>query len=163
MKKNQQSIHFNPEFTKALGLEQTEEGGSGPLGIERIELIENEGETTEPVSHAELLFVKEPFNFYYSSWLQARPNNKSKNGWGGKELLERINLFLDSKGFPGFLYNQIPGQVGTIFYKHLGWNEVLGNERWFSYHLPPYTDPVLIDEAINKIKNLDPYFKEKSK
>jgi hypothetical protein len=155
------TLHFSPEFTNALGLAQTQEGGEGPKGVERIELLQNndQADPAEVLAHTEVLLIEEPISCYYSSWLFV--HKETAKSFGGMSLLRQFNHFLETRKKPGFLFNAIVNtQAGKVFYTRLGWQEVQGHKNWFSYNLPTDVPTSLVAQTIKKIKKLDPYFKE---
>ena len=163
MNEKQYSLHTSHEFTKALNLEQTEPGGAGPGGIERIELLENKDGDVRVLAHAELLSIQEPIKIFYVSWIYAYPKKTSSTASAGKKILREVNAFLDSKHIPGILYNDTKRKGGERFYKQAKWNELAGHPGWMTYRVPENSDSALIEQAINKIESLDPRLKDSFK
>lgn len=159
-KSQQYSLHLNPEITRILGFEQTKEGGLGPLGIERIELLENGENEVQVKAHAELLLIKKPIDLYYLSWVYAHPGKNNLRS--GSALIKKINDFLKLNNKPGLLFNDIKKNVNR-FYSRNQWQPVPNHNGWFSYNLPANLTAEEIAATIENIMMIDPHFANRVK
>ena len=86
------------------------------------------------IGHADLEYRNDPFPFYYVSLVFIK---KTFRGSGfGREVLEKINGFLDSKKKPGILANAIDiDHPAHQMYEKCGWIKIQDKEDWYSYGL----------------------------
>jgi len=159
--------YFDAQAVVDNGLDQDKEYITTP-GSERIDLVDNDL-NPKVLGYCELLYIKDPFEFYYLGWLVTRVPNKDRAPGQlsiGEQVLDKANDFIDSRGAAGILCNTISENipVHSIYQRH-GWVALNTSHNskdrlWMSRNLPAQASPEIMSKAIEYIKKVDPYFQK---
>jgi ribosomal protein S18 acetylase RimI-like enzyme len=112
----------------------------------RLELFQEK----EKVGDAYLVYTSKPFPFYYIAYLEVAREARGK-GYG-KELVDKVNHFLESKGKAGILEDRIfKNNPAKGMYERYGWHAVPDHAGWYTYNLPEGIDDQKVHAAINRV------------
>lgn len=102
------------------------------------------------VGYVDFEYRNDPFPFYYVSMIFTRQAERGKGF--GKDILQQINAFLDSKKIPGFLRDVIdPENPARGMYERNGWTPIEGKELWFGYNVPLDFSKGRVNKALHEI------------
>jgi hypothetical protein len=160
MKNVPESINSNKIITKGLGLaSQKQRRKSGeentypdpPVGIERIEIIVDTGKNERRIlGHCKFKYFVYPFPFYFMSWVIPRNVLLMGNTKTTALVMRNVNLFLEEKKKPAFLYNDIPEtHIAHNLYERNGWIPIQDYPKWMSFNLPENIKKSDIEIAIS--------------
>jgi len=102
------------------------------------------------IGFADFEYRNDPFPFYYISMIFVKQIQRGKGF--GREIIQQMNAFLDSKKIPGLLRNRIAAEhPAHDMYEHAGWTTIAGNPEWLGYHLPAHLRQGRLEKALHEI------------